>query len=248
MPRFNLMCAVAAAAIMLSTLSLPLRAEEPSCCTDKGGGTSGPSERKLEDLKGRVSFFNVPLVCPAAPQIACGGKAKPILLEFEKQKGVEEAWLNHAGTILALVWAKDLGEDKRAGILKSVGDQKKLPMEELKGDPAKDALNSFREVKDWHRGAQMDRLTQEEIGAIAERIVRRVAAKVEITPETAKALRSDLEGLGKRLFLLSRADSESGGVGDDPLAEIARRRLPENSQGVLREAVEQGYMPRSGEK
>jgi hypothetical protein len=29
----------------------------------------------------RVSVFKAPLVCPAAPQIGCGGASKPILLD-----------------------------------------------------------------------------------------------------------------------------------------------------------------------
>src|SRR3989442_1115070 len=50
-----------------------------------------------------VSFYRVQLVCPAAPQIGCGSAAKPLLLELEGRPGLAEAWLNRAGTIIALV-------------------------------------------------------------------------------------------------------------------------------------------------
>ena len=52
----------------------------------------------------RISVFQAPLVCPAAPQIGCGSASKPILLDLERQPGVLEAWLNRAGTIIAVVW------------------------------------------------------------------------------------------------------------------------------------------------
>lgn len=31
-----------------------------------------------------VSFYNVPLVCGAAPEIGCGSRAKPVLLKWKK--------------------------------------------------------------------------------------------------------------------------------------------------------------------
>ena len=214
--------------------------EETECC---------PAEaRDISELQGRASFFKVPLVCPAAPQIGCGGRSKPILLELERQKGVEEAWLNRAGTILAVVWEKDLSKAKRAQILKSVAKAEELETEELKGDAAKSALENFAKGAGWHRGEEVDRLTEEEIGVIAERLTRRVAAKVSLAPEAEKGLQADLALLGKRLFLLGRGDSAATETKNDPLAEIARRRLPENAQGVLRDAVEQGYVPLPGEK
>src|SRR5260370_39909239 len=52
----------------------------------------------------RVSVFKAPLVCPAAPQFGCGSASNPILLDLERQPGVLEAWLNRAGTILAVAW------------------------------------------------------------------------------------------------------------------------------------------------
>src|SRR5262250_1016817 len=55
----------------------------------------------------RISVFKAPLVCPAAPQIGCGSASKPILLDLEKQSGVAEAWLNRAGTRIAIVWKPD---------------------------------------------------------------------------------------------------------------------------------------------
>ena len=51
----------------------------------------------------RLSVFQVPLQCTAAPQIGCGSRAKPMLLELERDSNVNEAWLNRAGTHRARV-------------------------------------------------------------------------------------------------------------------------------------------------
>src|SRR5207249_11618195 len=65
--------------------------------------TSG-GENAAATTANRISVFKAPLVCPAAPQIGCGSASKPILLDLERQAGVHEAWLNRAGTIIAVVW------------------------------------------------------------------------------------------------------------------------------------------------
>ena len=52
-----------------------------------------------------ITFYDVPLVCGAAPAIGCGSRAKPLLIDLEQQTAIEEAWLNRAGTIVAIVWS-----------------------------------------------------------------------------------------------------------------------------------------------
>src|SRR6266446_4810981 len=53
-----------------------------------------------------VSFYEVPLACPAARGLGCGSAAKPVLQALEKKSSIQEAWLDHAGTTLAIVWKK----------------------------------------------------------------------------------------------------------------------------------------------
>ena len=62
------------------------------------------AENAMAVTADRISVFKAPLVCPAAPQIGCGGASKPILLDLERQPGVAEAWLNRGGTIISVVW------------------------------------------------------------------------------------------------------------------------------------------------
>src|SRR5258705_5476051 len=62
--------------------------------------------------KETISFYDVPLVCGAYADIGCGSRAKPALLDMEKNPAVKEAWLNREGNVYAVVWKK--GEQTRA--------------------------------------------------------------------------------------------------------------------------------------
>src|SRR5258708_39606029 len=70
----------------------------------------------------RVSVFKAPLVCPAAPQIGCGSASKPILLDLEKPPGVIEAWLNRAGTRIAVVWKPESDPEARRDVVAELQD------------------------------------------------------------------------------------------------------------------------------
>jgi len=51
-----------------------------------------------------ITFYKTPLVCNAAPDIGCGSRSKPALLELEKNPAIKEAWLNRPGTVIAIAW------------------------------------------------------------------------------------------------------------------------------------------------
>ena len=105
----------------------------------------------------RVSFYQVPLVCPAAPHIGCGTAAKPFLLELESSPVVSEAWLHRAGTIIAVVWSEQSTARQHAGILKNVLKDRELTAKELKGVARDQALKDFQSTSGWYRGADVDR-------------------------------------------------------------------------------------------
>src|SRR6266436_7962088 len=117
----------------------------------------------------RISVFKAPLVCPAAPQIGCGTASKPILLDLERQPGVLEAWLNRAGTRVAVVWKPDADAATRQ---KVVAELKEDHLIELDGTPREETVTDFLAGKQWYHGADVDRLSDEEAGIIAARLVR----------------------------------------------------------------------------
>src|SRR6266704_1050583 len=112
----------------------------------------------------RISVFQAPLVCPAAPQIGCGSASKPILLDLEKQPGVLEAWLNRAGTRIAVVWKPDSDAETRR---KVVAELKEDHATEIKRESRDEELKDFLSGKGWYRGADVNRLSEEEAGIIA---------------------------------------------------------------------------------
>ena len=71
-------------------------------------GLLGLSSAFVEDAKiavtsDRISLFEVALRCEAAPEIGCGSRSKPVLLQLEREPMITEAWLNESGTVLAVV-------------------------------------------------------------------------------------------------------------------------------------------------
>src|SRR5262249_41959937 len=146
----------------------------------------------------RISVFKASLICPAAPQIGCGSASKPILLDLEKQPAVLEAWLNRAGTRIAVVWKPDADAAIRGNI---VAELKEDHVTELDGKSRYEAVTDFSSGKGWYRGADVDRLSEEEAGIIAARLVHRVEAKTTLTQETDEQLRRVLAETFRKMFV-----------------------------------------------
>ena len=190
----------------------------------------------------RVSVFKVPLQCPAAPWIGCGSASKPILLDLEKQPGVSEAWLNRAGTIIAVVWKPDSDSETRRKI---AADLKEDRGGEIEGKARDDAVKDFLSGKGWYRGAQVDRLSEEEASIIAARWVRRVQAKTALAKDKAEGLeRAIAESLRKDLT------GESARQNQKPtrLEDVAREYLDQDQIKLLSEAIDQGVRALPNEK
>src|SRR5436309_8945593 len=116
-------------ALMLGTLMcVPLAHSEDS--------KSSPRNISPE----RISLYEVPLVCPAAPQIGCGSRSKPILLALEQQAGVAEAWLNRSGTMIAIVWKPEARRKARTSAFKAASEKEGFHARELNGAAKKKAL------------------------------------------------------------------------------------------------------------
>src|SRR6266550_3055508 len=166
-----------------------------------GGLLYAPLASAAEDAAAapadRISVFKAPLVCPAARQIGCGSASKPILLDLEQQPGVLEAWLNRAGTIIAVVWKPDANTESRGRV---AADLKEDHATEMQGESRDEAVKNFQSGKGWYRGADVDRLSEEAAGIIAARIVRRVQAKTELPNDKAEGLQLALtDALRKKL-------------------------------------------------
>lgn len=183
----------------------------------------------------RISVFKVPLVCPAARQIGCGSASKPILLDLEQQPGVLEAWLNRAGTRIAVVWKPESDASTRGKIVAELKGDDAI---ELDGKPRDEAVNDFLSGKGWYRGADVDRLSEEEADVIAARLVRRVQAKTALAKDKAEGLQRALaDAYKQRLTNKISRDQELSRFQD-----IGREYLAKDQVSILKEAIESGVL------
>ena len=135
-----------------------------------------------------ITFYDVPLVCGAAPAIGCGSRAKPLLMDLEQRTAIKEAWLNRAGTIVATVWS---GPARTEEVAKPVFERHEIPYTERRDD--KQTAESFRSKGRWLRGAEVDRLSLEEARVIAETSVSAAARERLVSVEEATQIKSDIE-------------------------------------------------------
>ena len=186
----------------------------------------------------RISVFKVPLVCPAAPQIGCGSASKPILLDLERQPGVLEAWLNRAGTIISVVWKPDSDAETRRNV---TAELKEDHATELEGKSRDNAVKDFLSGKGWYRGADVDRLSEEEADIIAARLVRWVQAETALPKDKA-------EGLQHAFSDTLRKDLTGKSTGPNRLEDVAREYLDQEQIKILKDAIKDEVAIENGER
>jgi hypothetical protein len=186
----------------------------------------------------RVSVFKAPLVCPAAPQIGCGSASKPILLDLEKQHGVLEAWLNRAGTMIAVVWKADSKDEDRSHVAAELKEDRATALE---GDSRDQAVKDFLSGKGWYHAADVDRLSEEEADIIAARLVRFIKSKSALPNNKAEPL--------QRAFSdLLRGDLTGKSTGGTKLQDVAHDYLDSEQLKLLKEAIKDEEAIENGER
>ena len=190
----------------------------------------------------RISIFKVPLVCPAAPQIGCGSASKPILLDLEKQPGVLEAWLNCAGTRIAIVWKPDSEAATRRKVATDLQEDRAT---QLDGKLRDETVADFLSGKGWYRGADVDRLSEEEAGVIAARWIRRVQTKTTLSKDKAQGLQTALTSV-----LSKKLTGKDGGPNEKELSveQLAANYLDPAQVKILKEAIDKGVRPLPGDE
>jgi hypothetical protein len=172
------------------------------------------------------------MTCPYGPWIANRHK-------------IDEAWLDQAGQTLAVVWARDAGAPDRKATLRAVAETRELDIEELTGERLASARTGFQSGKGWHRGADVDRLSEQEAHVIADRLLARLVTKApSAMPKTAMlrpALTKTIEGL-----LVGSCPSLA--ECRDKIVAMARQHLTPEELTALTEAMEMGYRPVGNER
>ena len=200
-------------------------------------------------IGGAVSFFEVPLECAAAPRLGCGTLAKPILSEIEGEGSVREAWLNRKGTVLAVVWAgrseNQIGTERVMSILRNRG----LKATKLEVSGLHEAIANFDPGNDWHRAMELDRLSEEEAGVIAARLVHRLSGKVTLTRDQADRLIEAMSEACARILTNAAATTVSERLDQisSAVRVVGRELLDESAVAALEEVVALGHRPLPGE-
>lgn len=195
----------------------------------------------------QMTVFQVALKCLAAPQIGCGGEAKPILQKLERESAVRKAWLNRAGTLIAVVWKS---KSNAQLILQTQQDlESRLraagrdgDVRELQGEARDQAVKELQSGHGWYRGAEVGRLSEEEAGIIAARLVRRVQAKTTLAQGKAERLERALADAYRKRFAEERFEETL------PVRQLAGDFLDEKQMAILNQAIEDGVRPLPNEQ
>jgi hypothetical protein len=158
-----------------------------------------------------VSYYKVPLVCGAAPGIGCGSRIKPFFLETAKQSKIKESWSNRQGTVIAIVWADDFKDEKAREALIQPLFQKHAIDAALTGEENEiNALGlSFGKDK-WYKGMDIDQLSLEEAGVIANEMVTFAKGKALMNNSQADSIKTEIENYFKVELVKVRSVDELG--------------------------------------
>ncbi|MEP7132191.1 MAG: heavy metal-associated domain-containing protein [Acidobacteriota bacterium] len=193
----------------------------------------------------RVSFFEVPLECGAAADLGCGSASKPVLKAVEKDSRVHEAKINHAGTVLAVIWIDPEQSRSGAASVEAAFKTRDLESTLLRG-PARDkALKEYGSGR-WYGSADVDKLSEREAQVIATRLVNRAKTRLNLPPEKLAALTRDLSG-GIATILTRDKGEECARDPFEELSKVASKQLNPQQLAELRKAAEQGAGALPGE-
>ena len=144
-------------------------------------------------------------------------------MDLEQRSAIKEAWLNRAGTIVAMVWS---GTARSGEVAIAVFERHEIQYRERRGDRE----TSFRIDGSWFRGAEVDRLSLEEAQEIAETSVSAAARERLVSVEEAAQIKSDIETYFREELVRPRTKQE----------------LLQDTQGKFPEAVLNVYQKHVG--
>ena len=193
------------------------------------------------DTLERVSLFQVPLMCPAVKGLGCGGKARPFMAQLEKEPRVAEAWLNHPGTVLAVVWKEQLKRGDAVGTVNAVFQTGGLTVTPLEGAPLGEALQDFAARNRWYRGQDVNRLSEQEGLVFTERMAKRVESRTQLSAAASAALRADLKKFCVEWLV------GQGGRDTKVLLELAAKYMDAAQLKVYEAALKEGFQAIAGE-
>ena len=185
----------------------------------------------------RVSFYEAPLVCHAAPSIGCGSKAKFMLVDLEKYKdAVEGAWLNKTGTVVAVKWSTATTESKQTEIINAVSTSHNIELSPVTSTEANNYAKSFPNSSQWFKGKEVDKLSKEEAQIIAKKTIEGYKKDGLVKANFANQFQADIAKIYENLFLSISSYKD--------LTTEAYNKVEEQIQQAGEKYVGKGKMPR----
>ena len=133
----------------------------------------------------------------------CSGLSYP--LDMEQNPAIDEAWLNHEGTVYAIVWKS---KDQTRKVAKPIFKEHGVAYFRLSKDEVAQLMTDFRSEGKWYRGESVDELSLIESGHIAESATASLLDLEIITPEEAALIKADVEDYFKRELVKLRTLEE----------------------------------------
>lgn len=182
-----------------------------------------------------ITFYKVPLVCKAAPEIGCGPRAIPVILELEKSPLVKEVWFNRPGTVIAVVWRDDYAAEQKASTAADVFKANKMDVSQISGKEYKVLLSDFVKNKreNWYQGDAVTKLSIEEAGIIAERMVGRIHAKTPLNGNLKETLQDEFTNVFKEdLLALYKTYGSEVNTNEGKVVEEIEIRIEPELKGI----------------
>jgi len=152
--------------------------------------------------------------------------------------------------MIAVLWKEGVAPEGRGEHIRSILVEHGLAARGLTGAAREGALREFSSGAGWYRGDAVDRLSTEEAGTIAARLVRRVTAKVSLPNATIETLLAAFAEACRRQFIerpLTSARLRRKLIANEIL-QTGRQYLHGAAFKALQEAAALGHRPMKGEK
>ena len=104
------------------------------------------------------------------------------------------------------------------------------------------ALKELQSGRGWYRGAEVARLSKEEAGVIAARLVGRVQAMTTLTQDKAERLERAVADAYRKRFAEERYEETL------PVRQLAGDFLDEKQIAILEQAINKGVRPLTNEQ
>jgi len=115
-----------------------------------------------------IAFYDVPFACSVKPVLGFGAAAEPVLLDLANNEEVEAAWMNHQGTLIALIWKENTSKIKKQEILKFAFKAWDMIPDLIDDEQKEKLVLSFKSDEGWHKEGEVDQLSFEEAGEYAD--------------------------------------------------------------------------------